>query len=106
MQQKYLLIFINTVWEYVQQYFCHLSFIQINFPCVAAEGAACLAEKELGIQLEEWDAPPLSAMEDSLLFESKNMIYRHLQWQYQTVQTYGIQTKWTVLFTSSHNMFQ
>ncbi|KAJ4947433.1 hypothetical protein JOQ06_009468 [Pogonophryne albipinna] len=41
-----------------------------------SQGAACLAEKELGIQLEEWegseekqDAPPLSAMEDSLLFE-------------------------------------
>ncbi|KAK1891880.1 Tetratricopeptide repeat protein 17, partial [Dissostichus eleginoides] len=43
-------------------------------PC--SQGAACLAEKELGIQLEEWegseekqDAPPLDAMEDSLLFE-------------------------------------
>lgn len=40
-----------------------------------------MAEEDLGIQLEEWegseekqDAPAISAMEDSLLFESKNMI--------------------------------
>ncbi|XP_062250147.1 tetratricopeptide repeat protein 17 isoform X1 [Platichthys flesus] len=38
------------------------------------QGAACLAEEELGIQLEEWeeekqDVPAMSAMEDSLLFE-------------------------------------
>ncbi|CAB1434016.1 unnamed protein product [Pleuronectes platessa] len=41
---------------------------------LSPEGAACLAEEELGIQLEEWeeekqDAPAMSAMEDSLLFE-------------------------------------
>ncbi|XP_035011293.1 tetratricopeptide repeat protein 17 isoform X3 [Hippoglossus stenolepis] len=38
------------------------------------QGAACMVEEELGIQLEEWeeekqDAPAISAMEDSLLFE-------------------------------------
>lgn len=41
-----------------------------------------MAEKDLGIQLEEWegseekqDSPAIAAMEDSLLFESKKMIY-------------------------------
>ena len=45
------------------------------------DGAACMAEEDLGIQLEEWDgseenqdAPAISAIEDSLLFESKNVI--------------------------------
>lgn len=40
-----------------------------------------MAEKDLGIRLEEWegieekqDVPAISAMEDSLLFESKNTI--------------------------------
>lgn len=40
-----------------------------------------MAEEDLGIQLEEWEgseekqeAPTISAMEDSLLFESKNMM--------------------------------
>lgn len=49
--------------------------------CVGSEGAACLAEDDLGIQLEEWegseekqDSPAISAMEDSLLFESKKLI--------------------------------
>lgn len=44
------------------------------------EGIACMADEELGIQLEEWEAseekqdgPPVSAMEDSLLFESKDL---------------------------------
>lgn len=39
-----------------------------------------MAEEDLAIQLEEWeaseekqDAPDIAAMEDSLLFESKNM---------------------------------
>ncbi|XP_041647557.1 tetratricopeptide repeat protein 17 isoform X2 [Cheilinus undulatus] len=43
-------------------------------PC--SDGAACMTEEDLGIQLEEWegseekqDAPTISAMEDSLLFE-------------------------------------
>lgn len=50
----------------------------LNFTCVDPEGSACMAEEEFGIQLEEWegieekqDAPPVSAIEDSLLFESK-----------------------------------
>lgn len=53
----------------------------LNLTCVHPEGAACMAEEELGIQLEEWegseekqDAPSISAIEDSLLFESKNVI--------------------------------
>ncbi len=53
----------------------------VNVTCVDPEGTACMAEEDLGIQLEEWegseerqDAPAISAMEDSLLFESKNMI--------------------------------
>lgn len=52
----------------------------LNLACVNPEGAACVAEEDLGIQLEEWegseekqDAPAVSAIEDSLLFESKNM---------------------------------
>lgn len=39
-----------------------------------------MTDEELGIQLEEWEAseekqdgPPVSAMEDSLLFESKDL---------------------------------
>lgn len=54
---------------------------------------ACMAEEELGIQLEEWegseekqDASSISAIEDSLLFESKNMILCQLQWQHETVR--------------------
>lgn len=46
--------------------------------CVDLEGAACMAEEDLGIHLEEWegseeklDAPSISAVEDSLLFGSK-----------------------------------
>ncbi|KAL3065850.1 hypothetical protein OYC64_015900 [Pagothenia borchgrevinki] len=56
------------------QFYPFLYNLSHRQPC--SQGAACLAEKELGIQLEEWegneekqDAPPLSAMEDSLLFE-------------------------------------
>lgn len=58
------------------------------------DGAACMAEEDLGIQLEEWDgseenqdAPAISAIEDSLLFESKNVILWSLQWQYERVKT-------------------
>lgn len=61
----------------------------LKLACVNPEGAACVAEEDLGIQLEEWegseekqDAPAVSAIEDSLLFESKNMT----QWQYETVK--------------------
>lgn len=50
-----------------------------------------MAEEELGIQLEEWegseekqDASSIPAIEDSLLFESKNMISCQLQWQHET----------------------
>ena len=46
------------------------------------DGAACMAEEDLGIQLEEWDgseenqdAPAISAIEDSLLFESKIWVW-------------------------------
>lgn len=46
--------------------------------CIDPEGSACIAEDELGIQLEEWEGsddrqepPSISAVEDSLLFESK-----------------------------------
>lgn len=45
-----------------------------------SEGEACVTEEELGIQLEEWEASeekqdaPLSAMDDQLLFESKDPI--------------------------------
>ncbi|KAF3832963.1 hypothetical protein F7725_026628 [Dissostichus mawsoni] len=56
------------------QFYPFLYNLSHRQPC--SQGAACLAEKELGIQLEEWegseekqDAPPLDAMEDSLLFE-------------------------------------
>lgn len=52
----------------------------LNLTCVDSEGA-CMAEGELGIQLDEWegseekqDASSITAIEDSLLFESKNMI--------------------------------
>lgn len=45
-----------------------------------------MAEDDLGIQLEEWegseekqDVPAISAIEDSLLFESKNLILCHLK---------------------------
>lgn len=48
---------------------------------VDPEGTACMAEEDLGLQLEDWegseekqDAPAISAMEDTLLFESKNLI--------------------------------
>lgn len=53
----------------------------LNLTCVDPEGVPCVAEDDLGIQLEEWegseekqDAPAISAIEDSLLFESKNVI--------------------------------
>lgn len=46
--------------------------------CIDPEGSACIAEDELGIHLEEWEGsddrqepPSISAVEDSLLFESK-----------------------------------
>lgn len=49
--------------------------------CVDAEVSACGAKDELAIQLEEWgggeekqDTSSISATEDSLLFERKNMI--------------------------------
>lgn len=60
---------------------------------VDPEGPACMAEEDLSIQLEEWegseekpDAPAMSAMEDTLLFESKNWILWHLHWQDEAVE--------------------
>ncbi|XP_034416022.1 tetratricopeptide repeat protein 17 isoform X2 [Cyclopterus lumpus] len=56
------------------QFYPFLYNLSRRQPC--SQGVACVAEKELGIQLEEWegseekqDAPAMSAMEDSLLFE-------------------------------------
>ncbi|XP_029314323.1 tetratricopeptide repeat protein 17 [Cottoperca gobio] len=56
------------------QFYPFLYNLSHRLPC--SEGAACMAEKDLSIQLEEWegseekqDAPAMSAMEDSLLFE-------------------------------------
>ncbi|KAM6950047.1 tetratricopeptide repeat protein 17 [Lycodopsis pacificus] len=56
------------------QFYPFLYNLSQRQPC--SQGAACTAEKDLGIQLEEWeasedkqDAPAISAMEDSLLFE-------------------------------------
>lgn len=65
------------------QFYCHGKVWSNNSPltCVDLEGAACMTEEDLGIHLEEWegseekpDAPSISAMEDSLHFESKNII--------------------------------
>lgn len=54
-------------------------YLNLNF--VDPEDDACVTEEDLGIQLEEWegseekqDAPPISAIEDSLMFESKYKI--------------------------------
>ncbi|XP_047436087.1 tetratricopeptide repeat protein 17 [Mugil cephalus] len=56
------------------QFYPFLYNLSHRQPC--PEGAACIAEEDLGIQLEEWegseekqDAPSISAMEDTLLFE-------------------------------------
>lgn len=56
------------------QFYPFLYNLSQRQPC--PDGAACMAEEDLGIQLEEWegsdekqDAPTLSAMEDTLLFE-------------------------------------
>ncbi|XP_039650779.1 tetratricopeptide repeat protein 17 isoform X2 [Perca fluviatilis] len=56
------------------QFYPFLYNLSHRQPC--PQGAACVAEKDLGIQLEEWegieenqDVPAISAMEDSLLFE-------------------------------------
>lgn len=63
-------------WNYFQVY----SNIKVGLTriCINPEGSACMSEDELGIQLEEWESgddkqepPSLSAVEDSLLFESK-----------------------------------
>ncbi|XP_042346643.1 tetratricopeptide repeat protein 17 isoform X2 [Plectropomus leopardus] len=55
------------------QFYPFLYNLSHRQPC---SGAACMADKDLGIQLEEWegseekqDTPTISAMEDSLLFE-------------------------------------
>ncbi|XP_067430789.1 tetratricopeptide repeat protein 17 isoform X2 [Thunnus thynnus] len=56
------------------QFYPFLYNLSHRQPC--SQGAACMAEDDLGIQLEEWegseekqDTPAISAMEDSLLFE-------------------------------------
>ncbi|XP_034733784.1 tetratricopeptide repeat protein 17 isoform X1 [Etheostoma cragini] len=56
------------------QFYPFLYNLSHRQPC--PRGAACVTEKDLGIQLEEWegieekqDEPDVSAMEDSLLFE-------------------------------------
>ncbi|XP_054471501.1 LOW QUALITY PROTEIN: tetratricopeptide repeat protein 17 [Anoplopoma fimbria] len=56
------------------QFYPFLYNLSQRQPC--SQGAACMAEKDLAIQLEEWegseekqDTPAISAMEDSLLFE-------------------------------------
>lgn len=56
------------------QFYPFLYNLSHRQPC--SQGASCMAEDDLGIQLEEWegseekqDTPAISAMEDSLLFE-------------------------------------
>ncbi|XP_070689271.1 tetratricopeptide repeat protein 17 [Pempheris klunzingeri] len=56
------------------QFYPFLYNLSHRQPC--SQGGACIEEEELGIQLEEWegseekqDAPTVSAIEDSLLFE-------------------------------------
>ncbi|TMS13138.1 Tetratricopeptide repeat protein 17 [Larimichthys crocea] len=56
------------------QFYPFLYNLSHRQPC--PQGAACMAEDDLGIQLEEWegseekqDVPAISAIEDSLLFE-------------------------------------
>ncbi|XP_011608201.1 tetratricopeptide repeat protein 17 [Takifugu rubripes] len=56
------------------QFYPFLYNLSQRQPC--PQGAACMAEDELGIQLEEWEGsddrqepPSISAVEDSLLFE-------------------------------------
>ncbi|TKS69523.1 Tetratricopeptide repeat protein 17 [Collichthys lucidus] len=56
------------------QFYPFLYNLSQRQPC--PQGAACMAEDDLGIQLEEWegseekqDVPAISAIEDSLLFE-------------------------------------
>lgn len=63
-------------WDYFQV--CSNIKVRITCICINPEGSACMSEDELGIQLEEWESsddkqepPSLSAVEDSLLFESK-----------------------------------
>lgn len=59
------------------QFYPSLYNLSNRQPCsIDPEGAACMAEEDLSIQLEEWevseekqDAPAISAMEDTLLFE-------------------------------------
>lgn len=55
---------------------------KVTLICCNLEGVGCMAEDDLGIQLEDWeniseekqDPPAISTMEESLLFESKNTI--------------------------------
>ncbi|XP_071752279.1 tetratricopeptide repeat protein 17 [Centroberyx gerrardi] len=57
------------------QFYPFLYNLSHRQPC--PQGAACMTEEDLGIQLEEWessseekqDPPPVSTMEESLLFE-------------------------------------
>ncbi|XP_058484707.1 tetratricopeptide repeat protein 17 isoform X1 [Solea solea] len=54
------------------QFYPILYNLSHRHPCL--EGAACMVEEDLGIQLEEWDeekqdVPAISPMEDSLLFD-------------------------------------
>lgn len=73
---------MNTRSNCLSKLHCHgRGWSNNSLTCVDPEGAACMAEEDLGIQLEEWeaseekqDAPAMAAMEDSLLFESKNMM--------------------------------
>lgn len=57
-----------------------VSILTYNSVCVDLEGGVCVPEEDLSIQLEEWeeseekqDTAAVSAIEDTLLFESKNV---------------------------------
>lgn len=72
--------------EFWKLFILHTSFWwHLNW--LSSEGGECLAEEDLGIQLEEWeasedkqDAQAPSAMDDSLLFESMDLYrqYRNI----------------------------
>lgn len=76
----------------------------LNSNCVDPEDDACMAEEDLGIQLEEWegseekqDVPSISAIEDSLMFESKNKILFG-----NSLFLFFVQYTWAYTYTLTH----
>lgn len=74
-----------------------------------------MAEEDLGIQLEEWegseekqDAPSISAIEESLMFESKNKILfgSSLFWTFHKLseekQSHILRYRWAYTYTLTH----